>query len=591
MRLVNICSQCNRPLELYKSFPLSFSNGTQQALQTYTCGHSFVEDVQPQVDNNALVLANVYGTKKARNYQVKGVDFIVNANGGFNCILADQMRIGKTPQSLMALATGFRMGRVRKALILVKSANLWQWIGEYKDWCNVLPLGIYPIIGTKSFIPPGFSTYIMSMDTFSRKGMVDTLLTMDIDVVIVDEAHSFKNPDSNRSKALIQFLHQVNREEITHTIPFICSMCKHQWDEEVTVTVDHTSGNKRVSKTSYCPSCNAQNIHSAYKENIKKERKGGCVLLSGTLVINRATEYYVPLNIVAPEVFPSYASFVRTWIDADGKHIKSWKLDEFRALIAQFVLRREKEDVYTDLPPISRYFTLIKVEDENLKELYNKTLDKMEENMQRTKSGGFHLFDNIGELSRLRQICGLAKIDWTLDYLRELRENYPGKKMCIGVHHHSVRDQLFAALGGGANCWKLDGEDSAEQKFYVQEQFRNAPAENLIVGMGAGKEGVELVYLEDELVLERAWSSQYEEQFEFRIYNPDKDLLESKGLSRDKKSVIQYVVAQGTVDEFFYNIVEEKRKIFGETVANNWDLTTDEGSFRELCERTVAGRL
>ena len=75
-----------------------------------------------------------------------------------------------------------------------------------------------------------------------------------------------------------------------------------------------------------------------------------------------------------------------------------------------------------------------------------------------------------------------------------------------------------------------------------------------------------------------------EEQFEFRFYNPDKSI-------KTASTNVEYVIAKGTIDEWFYDMVEEKRKIFGETIGTNWSVTNDNGSFKELMERTVASRL
>lgn len=585
MRLVNICSKCDKPLERIGSVKLTDT----LAINSYKCGHAFTEPIDHVDEAHGLVLKSVNRDKSARQYQEDGVKFIVES--GFNCILADQMRLGKTPQALMALASRYK--ERTPALILVRSANLWQWINEYKVWTDSLPLGIYPIMGTKSFIPPGFSAYIMSMDTFSRGDMVDRLLTFGFRVVIVDEAHSFKNPESKRSKALIQFLHQISKEEITHVIPFACGVCKHEWEESVTVETNGSTGNRTVEKVAYCPSCHAWNKHSTHHEKIRKERKCGAVLLTGTPIKNRADEYFVPLNIVAPDVFPSLKAFRNQWLDSTGKRVLQYRLESFKRLIAPFILRREKEDVYTDIPKINRMFTVITIEDKLLKDLYNAALDRLEEKMNQSRSskvGGFNFFDSIGELATLRKICGLAKVEWAVNYLDVCREEESGKKYAIGFHHHGVKDQLTAFLAP-SGVMTLDGTDSPERKYEVMTKFRTAPELNVLIGMQAGKEGLEFVYLEDALVLERQWSSADEEQFEFRFYNPDKEFLKSRGLNPEKRTSIEYIVAKGTVDEFFYELVEEKRKIFGETIANNWDLTTDPATFKQLCERAVSHRL
>jgi hypothetical protein len=114
--------------------------------------------------------------------------------------------------------------------------------------------------------------------------------------------------------------------------------------------------------------------------------------------------------------------------------------------------------------------------------------------------------------------------------------------------------------------------------------FETAPEKILIINMLAGGVGMDFHYVNNVLILERQWSAADEEQFEFRFYNPDKSI---KNVSTN----VEYAIAKDTVDEFFHDLVEEKRVIFGETLGTNWNLQSDQESFRSLLEKTVRGRL
>jgi SNF2 family DNA or RNA helicase len=420
----------------------------------------------------------------------------------------------------------------------------------------------------------------------AKDAMSDQLLDFGFKLCIVDEAHSFKNTDSQRSIALTAFLKELERSETTVSLDFTCPLCKEKWQESATIKASTTDAEQRVSKTSHCPACFAQCQQSAVA-HLKVKRNCGIVMLTGTPIKNRADEWQVPLNLAAPEVFPTTAGFRREWIDETGKRIKAWKMDDFRKKIAPFVLRREKQDVYTDLPKFNRIFTPITVSDERLKKAYNRVLDTIEEGSPR---GNYSYFSNIGELQQLRQICGLAKVNWAADYAETFIADSEKAKLAIGVHHHSVRDALAFQLENFGVC-KLDGEDSPERKDYIAHKyFQKSPEQILLLGMMAAKEGLELVYIDTALVVEREWSSADEEQFEYRFYNPDLGFLKSRGLE-NKSTNVEYLLAKGTIDEFFYNLVEEKRQIFGETLGSDWDLQGDSTSFQELMEQTLGSRL
>lgn len=598
MRLTKNCPICGKTLELESESRLG-----DEIIKAYKCGHGFSDQILAAMDPNKLIFESIDGKKKARNYQEAGVEFLLGCGDfesygekrGQCAILADQMRIGKTPQSLIATKNLIEQAREKgesfPVLVLCRAANIYQWIREVWTWIDNKPDAVWLIQGTKSWVPPGFQVYVCSMDTFSRKGMSDSLLEFGFKLVIADEAHSFKNTDSQRSQSLTAFLKNIERSTLEQDWDFQCPFCKERWTEKVTINVNTLEADKKTTKTSHCPKCFSVCSQSA-ATHVKVTRNCSIFLLTGTPIKNRADEYFVPLNLVAPERFPSLQNFRRRWLvqDAKGKfsRVAPYAYDAFMKEIAPYVLRREKEDVYKDIPKLNRIFTPIEISDQRLKDAYNKVLDRIETKL--TNEGNFNYFTSIGELQILRQICGMAKVNFTADYVETFLMDSDKQKLAIGVHHHSVRDAMRLQLAN-FGVYYLDGTHSPSEKDRIAHRyFEKAPEQILVLGMMAAKEGIELVYVDTAIVMEREWSSADEEQFEYRFYNPDLGYLKSRGLE-NKVTNIEYIIAKGTIDEFFYDLVEEKRSIFGETLSKNWDVTSDSTSFKELMERTVAGRL
>ena len=603
------CPICSKELRE----PHSVKLGSAQMI-AYKCGHVFARDLLT-IDRAGLDFTSVDGSGKvARDYQKDGIQFILETE--FNAILADQMRLGKTPQALLALKNAYK--ERTPCLIAVRSANLWQWIREYKVWTDSLINGIFPIIGSESWIPPGFSAYIISMDTLGAQakcmcghrfhentckakncdckiyrsngqGILDRLKKIPFKLIIADEAHSFKNGDSNRSQALVNLVEHLNTGEKTLDIAFDCTRCGHKWIEQGKVAFDKRIGHKVTSKQSRCPECQTYcYVQQQHAEKIKDpaERPCGLILLSGTPIKNRADEYFVPLNLVAPQHITSLRRYQNDWLEQNEKgayaRVKRYRLEEFKEFIKPYVLRREKEDVYTDLPKLSRTFTLIEPDKELYAKEYNRILDKMEGQLADKANPTY--WDMKEDMMELRRICGMMKTLWAADYLDACLLDSDSQRYAVGIHHKSVRDILYLKLGRDANCLKLSGEDSAERKDWVMRNFETSAQRLLIINMLAGGVGMDFHYCNNCLILERQWSSADEEQFEFRFYNPDMSI-------KTAPTAIEYVVAKGTIDEFFFDLVEDKRRIFGETISNHWTLDQDNGSFRGLVERTLSGRL
>ena len=581
-KLTYNCPICSKQLKLKEEIVMS--EGV--TLFSYTCGHIFSRAVDKVDTTNLNFAAKDFSGKKARHYQEEGIKFILEHD--FNVIIADQMRLGKTPQALLALSNKYE--ERTPCLILVRSPNLWQWTREYKVWCDTLPNGIFPIIGSKAWIPPGFSAYIISMDTFSRPKILENLKKMQFKLIIVDEAHSFKNTDSNRSQALVDFVAYQNTGESPTLLEFKCARCFTTWEKTGTIKYDKRIGHTVVRDHSQCPKCGQycyqQQQHAESEDKDGNESKPcGIVLLTGTPILNRAEEYFVPLNLVNPEKFSSLEGFRRQWLvqEDNGKwnRVKPHRLAEFKQEVGKYMLRREKEDVYKDLPPLNRVFTVMEPEKGAITDYYNKILDGMEADMAKKANPTY--WDMKDHLMKLKRACGMMKIPYAQN-LCEMHALESDRKLAIGIQHESVRDTLYTQLGGEKNCYKLSGEDNSDRKDWIMRNWEHSNKQFLIINMIAGGVGMDFHYCDNVISLERQWNSEVEAQFEFRFYNPDISI-------KKNSTTIDYIVAKGTLDQWLCDLIDSKKQVVGETMYNNWDFENDKESFRDLLERTVAGRI
>jgi SNF2 family DNA or RNA helicase len=472
----------------------------------------------------------------AYEFQVEGVQFIRQT--GYRCLIGDKMGLGKTVQALLAIFNDLsEQSDKLPCMYIVRSSTVWQWLSMHKEWASSNPLGIFMIRGSKNFIPSGFSAYVISMDTLGRLVEFETdrwgetipgseklnkwLAKLGIKTVVVDECHSFKNVDAKRSKALECFL--------------------------------------RLAEVKYE------------------------IYLSGTAIKNRADEYYFTLHRLFPQEFRTIEGFRHQWCEKDEKgkfsRIKPYRLEEFRALISSRVLRREKGK---DLPPFRRVTTVVSIENPKFKAQYNKALDELQALADsKDKLTKFDIQDN---LMVLRRIVGNAKVDDAVEYVDEFLDENEEEKICIGVHHHSVRDTLYAKLmARGHTPLKLSGEDSADHKNYIVNQFKRKKNRILIISIVAGGTGIDgLQCCSNILILERQWNSADEEQFEFR-FNRDGQI---------NPVLADYMLAKGTVDDYFTKNVERTRQVFHETVENNWEERLEAAfSVREDVEEILRNRL
>jgi SNF2 family DNA or RNA helicase len=112
-----------------------------------------------------------------RPYQIEGCYFLAERRFA---LLADEMRVGKTPQAIMA---AHKVGALRVAVVCPAIA-VSQWREEFKRW------GLASIASGR---------HVMSYD---RARATDWSTLPRFDVAIVDECHFAKNPGAQRTKAI-----------------------------------------------------------------------------------------------------------------------------------------------------------------------------------------------------------------------------------------------------------------------------------------------------------------------------------------------------------------------------------------------------
>lgn len=306
------------------------------------------------------------------------------------------------------------------------------------------------------------------------------------------------------------------------------------------------------------------------------EGKENVIALSGTPIKNNAAEYGPILHILRPDIFTSIPNFIQRWVSVvpNGRGTKYGgirNMSAFQELTKGFIIRRTREAVMPELPKINRVFHHVDWENEKLKKQYQSAEDDMINEMEKKHSGGSNTV--IGAISKARHLIGVTKINPTVekicDFLMET-----DRKLVVFVHHQDVMDAIHMLT----TKWCLDGAYSLPLKFHaglsseernnVVEQFRSNNHRVMIASTLAASEGLNLQFCSDCIMAERQWNPANEEQAEGRFIRIGQ-LAENVNAT--------YLVVSQTIDEYFTQIVEEKRAAFRKTmdgVATNWEEST-----------------
>ncbi|XWS45401.1 hypothetical protein CRYUN_Cryun15aG0133400 [Craigia yunnanensis] len=298
---------------------------------------------------------------KLKSYQLKGVKWLISLwQNGLNGILADQMGLGKTIQTIAFLAHLKGNGMDGPYLIIAPLSTLSNWINEIARFAPLMDAIIYhgnkkerneicrkhmpKLIGPK--FPIVVTSYEMAMSD-ARK----CLRHYEWKYVVVDEGHRLKN--------------------------FKCKLVKE----------------------------------------LKHLRVGNKLLLTGTPLQNNLAELWSLLNFILPDIFQSHEEFV-SWFDFSGKingEVSKEEMEERRraqvvaklhAILRPFLLRRLKADVEQMLPrkkEIILYASLTEHQRNFQDHLLNKTLENYLKEKVDTGCGMKGKLNNL--MIQLRKNC------------------------------------------------------------------------------------------------------------------------------------------------------------------------------------------
>lgn len=499
------------------------------------CGHVIA---QSQLHSSGPESIISLDGKKPYKFQEEGIKFLEAASG--RALIADEMGLGKTIQALGFLALHPELcpfvAVVKKSLTVQWQHETLRWLGED---------ALTQIIDTpKMMILPGLKGYIISYDLLRRfvkkeefktpsgstitkevSSLLDKFGAVAPKTLILDECQQIKNTDSSRAQQV-----------------------------------------RDLSKQFEC-----------------------IIALSGTPIKNNASEYFSILNILKPELFPVKAKFEQNWCDSyfSGGRWKSGGIRDaelFQERTKHFIIRRERSEVMPDLPRITRNFSFSDLS-EAVQAAYDKTFAEFE-NEYNSESEGFARDANIlAYMTKMRHLTGLSKIDPTIDHVMEFLGS-TDRKLTIFVHHKDVAQILFMKLKnllselGLADPLMLTSELSGQGRSDLVEKFKmDVRSRICIASTLAAGEGLNMQFCSDCIMMERQWNPANEEQAEGRFIRIGQLMSCVTGT---------YMVAVGTIDEFFGQLVERKREIVNRTLGGE-SVTWDQSSLmKELAEVLIA---
>lgn len=417
--------------------------------------------------------------------------------------IADEMGLGKTIQ---ALATLEYVWDSYPAVVVCPPNLVLNWKAEYSKW---LPNRKVVTVTNRSDFPE--EKYDVLVIGYSNITTWVTRLLKHRSYVF-DESHYAKTPTAKRTKAAIKMARS-------------------------------------------CPS------------------NGLVLCLTGTPITNRPAEYASQLDILGKlsffgGLFGFYRRYCAAYKDRWGQWVLTGHshLDELNEILrSSCYIRRTKDQVLSELPPVRHSTIKVKLDDKTMKEYAKAEGDFVDYMVQQAvtiakeigkdprsaavyakikASSSIHL----SKLAVLRRLVAKAKLELAGELIAAQTE--AGNKVVVAAHHRDVVDALASEHGGLKIQGGMNVEDVEEaKKRFMTCDVTEAPA--IILSIQAAKTGHTLTAAQDVLFVELPWTPADVDQLYSRCHR-----IGQKG-----SVMVTYLIAEDTVDERIEALIQSKRRV------------------------------
>lgn len=414
---------------------------------------------------------------------------------------------------------------LQRTLVVCPAIARVNWLREFQKWQQT-PRSIFIVKTSRAQIPDDSDVVIVSYDMLANKDFQRNIANFKFDVLIADEAHATKNRKALRTQALYG-------ERLDGS--GIMSLAKRVW------------------------------------------------ILTGTPMPNNASEIYTHLRALAPDRVRvedgrlTYVQFVNRFCIVERKQfgmrvveriLGNKNVVDLKNRLAGFYIRRRKEEVLKELPPLQWGTIVLEPEP-----AYRRDLKKLEAGSEAQKiqmlldaaaanhQGDGKLADEIMELmetnkrglASLRRLLGLAKVDPTIELVKNELEN-PGK-IILFCYHRDVIDRLATGLKE-FNPVVIVGETTPAARQEHIDKFQKDTETRVFIGqITATNSAITLTASDNVLLVEPSWNPAENAQAAARAHR----------IGQKSSCVLaRYVVLAGSLDEVIVKVLLRKSKQISE---------------------------
>lgn len=302
------------------------------------------------------------------------------------------------------------------------------------------------------------------------------------------------------------------------------------------------------------------------------------VALSGTPLTNRPAELWPTLNMIRPDLFPSFFSYAQEYCQPrrapwGWEYKGAENIPQLHTLLRRnLMIRRLKKDVVKDLPDKVRAVVPMELSrPHEYRHASGDFLGWMKTNYGKIKARRAAKAAAVTRIGYLLRLAAKLKARAVVAWANKFVEEFPDEKLVLFAIHKKMIDVLSRRVN--AKSVVVDGNVVKRRRKHAVDQFRQDPDTRIFIGnikaAGTGVDGLQDV-CSNLAFAEMWWRPGDHVQAEDRIHR-----IGQKG-----GAWISYLVAGGTIEEDLCRIIQAKQAIIratldGETIVEDdldvWD--------------------
>ena len=311
-------------------------------------------------------------------------------------------------------------------------------------------------------------------------------------------------------------------------------------------------------KFDYCIIDEAQNIKNplaSATDAVKAIDANNKFALTGTPIENNLLELWSIFDFIMPGYLYSLTKFNAVFIRDENK------IDNLKAMIKPFILRRTKKEVIKELPPKieKKYFVEMGKSQKNAYGIYVENVKEKLNDKKEIKNK----ITVFSYLTKLRQLCldpslviedykgKSAKIDTCLEILKEQIND--DNKILVFSQFTSVLNSLGEKLSKNKiSYYYLDGSTKSMDRINLVNDFNNnEDVKVFLISLKAGGTGLNLTSANTVIHFDPWWNPSVENQASDRAHRIG------------QKNVVEVIklITKGTIEEKILELQQKKKEL------------------------------